>query len=329
MKLLLQLLEQGGVGRRKRVVGQVRGGHPAKGGPGGRFRRAGPGCEESQLQAAEKKLQQEQQAETEAAQQHAQAEAALRQVQDAMPSATKLAELEAAWLDQERAVAEAQFELAALRGRIELAQAILDYRELAASDPEKAASRYATLVDRWTVAGQVAPLRPLTPEQLAASAMQATGVWSAELAAAQAKAEKSPALASAPEDQRDRLKRQLVQQELLSQLRGKLSEFVRQYGGESGQEFQATVNQALFFGNGGVIDGWLKPAGENLVARLAKIDQDAQLAHAMYYAVLSRPASAEEVQQVATYGQGRQDKPQAIAEMVWALLASTEFRFNH
>jgi len=283
----------------------------------------------SQLQAAEKTLHQAEQAETQATQQHAHAEAALRQVQDAMPSAAKLAELEAAWLDQERAVAEAQFALAALQGRIELAQAILDYRELTASDPEKAASRYAWLVDRWTVAGQVAPLRPLTPEQLAASAMQAAGVWSAELAAAQAKAEKSPALASAAQDQRDRLKRQLVQQELLSQIRGKLSEFVRQYGGESGQEFQATVNQALFFGNGGVIDGWLKPAGENLVARLAKIDQDAQLAQAMYYAVLSRPASAEEVQQVATYCQGRQDKPQAIAEMVWALLASTEFRFNH
>ena len=108
-----------------------------------------------------------------------------------------------------------------------------------------------------------------------------------------------------------------------------LGEFVRQYGGESGQDFQATVNQALFFGNGGTIDGWLKPAGDNLVARLAKIDNDAQLAQAMYFAALSRPASAEEVQQVATYCQGRQDRPQAIAEMVWALLASTEFRFNH
>ena len=29
------------------------------------------------------------------------------------------------------------------------------------------------------------------------------------------------------------------------------------YGGQPGQDFQATVNQALFFGTGGTIDGWL------------------------------------------------------------------------
>lgn len=281
------------------------------------------------VQAAEKKLQQEQQAQVEAAQQYEQAEAALRQARDAMPSAARLAELEAAWLDQEQVVADAQFELAALRQRIELAKAMLEYRDLAATDPEKAAARYAALVERWTVAGQVAPLKPLTPEQLAASVMQATGVWSAELAAARAKAEKSPALASAAEAQRPNLKRRLVQQELLSQFRGKVNEFVRQFGGEAGQDFQATASQALFFGNGSTIDGWLKPAGENLVARLSKMDNDAQLAQAMYHAVLSRPANADEVQQVAAYMQGQQDKPQAIAEMVWALLASTEFRFNH
>lgn len=283
----------------------------------------------AQVQEAEKKLHAAQQAEAEAGRQHEQADAALRQATSALPSPAKLAELEAAWLAQEQAVADARFELAALRGRIELARAILEYRELAATDADKAAARYTALVDRWTVQGQVAPLRPLTPEQLAASLMQATGVWAGELSAAAAKAEKSSALTSAPEGDRPGLRRRLVQQELLARLRGTLSEFVRQYGGEAGQDFQATVNQALFFGNGGTIDGWLKPSGENLMARLSKMDHDAQLAQAMYHAVLSRPASADEAQQVAVYLRGRQDKPQAIAEMAWALLASTEFLFNH
>lgn len=278
---------------------------------------------------AEKKLQEAQHAEADARKQHQQAEAALRQSRDALPSAARLAELEAAWLDQQQAVADAQFELAAVRSRIELAQAILAYRQLPGTDAETAAARYAALVDRWTVAGQVAPLRPLTPEQLACSLMQATGVWAGELAAAQAKADKSPALAAAAEADRPALRRRLVQQELLAQLRGKLGEFVRHYGGEPGQDFQATVNQALFFGNGSTIDGWLKPAGENLVARLSRLEHASDLAQAMYYAVLSRPARAEDVQQVAAYCQDRSDKPQAIAEMVWALLASTEFRFNH
>ena len=36
--------------------------------------------------------------------------------------------------------------------------------------------------------------------------------------------------------------------------------------------FQATVHQALFLANGGLLAGWLNPAGNNLTERLTKID---------------------------------------------------------
>jgi hypothetical protein len=78
-----------------------------------------------------------------------------------------------------------------------------------------------------------------------------------------------------------------------------------------------------------VIDGWLKPAGENLVARLSKLDDAAQLADEMYLATLTRPATDAERTAVAEYVQDSADKPTAIAEMVWGLLSSGEFRFNH
>jgi len=89
------------------------------------------------------------------------------------------------------------------------------------------------------------------------------------------------------------------------------------------------VNQALFFGNGTTVDAWLKPDRENMVARLAKLDDTEQLADELYASVFSRPATESEKQQVTTYLKDRTDKPVAIGEMAWALLSSTEFRFNH
>ena len=46
--------------------------------------------------------------------------------------------------------------------------------------------------------------------------------------------------------------------------------------------------------------------------------------------VLGRPARQEEVQALVGYMQRRQDRPDAACQqVVWALLTSAEFRFNH
>src|SRR5262249_564932 len=136
-------------------------------------------------------------------------------------------------------------------------------------------------------------------------------------------------LKKATEAEKPRLKSRLTDIEVIAALRGTLGEFVRQYGGQPGQEFQATVNQALYFGNGSVIEGWLKPNGENLVGRLGKVEDARQIAAELTWAIFSRPPSEAEQQMVCDYLKDRQDKAAAISELAWSLLASTEFRFSH
>jgi hypothetical protein len=211
---------------------------------------------------------------------------------------------------------------------------------LAKTDAVKAEAAWAAIVERWTIIGQIAPLKPLTPEQLAASTMQAAGVLASQVTAVDEKLKKSPPqpLKDASEADKPKLVSIYQQLELLNQLRGPLGEFVRQYGGLPGQEFQATVGQALFLSNGDTIDGWLKPKGQNLVARLesrraaadlTNPEQTADLVDELYWSVLSRQASETEKMDVARYLKTAADKPAAFGELVWALLSSTEFRFNH
>jgi hypothetical protein len=103
---------------------------------------------------------------------------------------------------------------------------------------------------------------------------------------------------------------------------------VKYYGGQPGR-FSGDREPEALFGSGTTIDGWLKPAGENLVARLVKVEDSGAIAEEMYLSTFTRPPSAAEKQNVAAYLKDRSDKPIALAEMAWALLSSSEFRFNH
>lgn len=217
-------------------------------------------------------------------------------------------------------------------------QNILDHALLVDSDAEKAATVWNAVVDRWTYQGQVAALKPLTPEQLAASTMRATGFLDRTEAAAKAVVEKTPpaelASADTPEDAKVRIKNVAVQVEFLNQLRGSVNQFVEQFGGLAGEEFQATVNQALFLGNSPTVNNWLAPANGTLVGKLKAIETPEAIADELSLAVLSRPATIDEQREVLRFltpaeGQPAPDRTAAIAELVWAVLTSNEFRFNH
>lgn len=267
-----------------------------------------------------------------AAQDLATAEAALAAAIAKRPTVSNLRQLETAQLITQHDLADANYSLASCDAQIAAAQAILDYASLAKSNPEKAAAAWSSIVEKWTINNQVAALKPLTPEQFAASAMQATGMFAPQVASAAAKLDKTPpdALKKAADADKPRLRSNLTQLELLTQLRPTFTEFIRQYGGLPGEEFQATVNQALFFGNGNTIDAWLKPSGDNLIARLAKIDDSSALIDDLYWSLHSRPPTDPERRAAADYLQNRpSDKPVALSELAWALLSSTEFRFNH
>jgi hypothetical protein len=283
------------------------------------------------IAAADKQLAEEAAKEQTLTMQLAEAESAVAIAVAARPNLDQLRKLEQKQLAAQHKLSDANFISKAIDSQIALATEILDHAALAASDPVKARTVWAAIVGRWTVTGQVAPLKPLTAEQLGLSIMQATGALASQMNTASAKIAKSPpeALKSATEADKSDLRSRLTQLELLSETRGTLRDFVRQYGGQPGEEFQATVNQALYFGNGGIVDGWLQPAGDNLVQRLAKIDDFQQLADEMSWTVFSRPANETELKAVIAHLKLRDDKAVAIGELAWSLLASTEFRFNH
>lgn len=158
----------------------------------------------------------------------------------------------------------------------------------------------------------VAALRPLTAEQFALAVMQATGYT---------------------DSQRLALGASLNEQTLYERLAGQIPMFVALYGSQPGHpegDFQATLEQTLFVANGEPLRSWLVPQGGNLAERLLHAADTKVFAEELYLSVLSRRPEAEEVAAVEAYLASREaDRPAAIREMVWALVAGVEFRFNH
>lgn len=159
----------------------------------------------------------------------------------------------------------------------------------------------------------VAAFKPLSPEQLAWAMMQATGLADA---------------------QRQALGDKLNEATLHDSLAGNVAAFVSTFGGVAGQpeaRFQATLDQALFVNNGSPLRDWIAPRAGNLVDRLAKTSDAAAASDELYLCVLTRLPSEDERREVADYLNNRPaaERTAALQELVWALLASAEFRFNH
>jgi len=95
--------------------------------------------------------------------------------------------------------------------------------------------------------------------------------------------------------------------------------------------FQVSVDEALLFSNGtSIADDYLKAGAGRLVDRLAQSNDADTIATATFTSVLSRPPSDEERAAVAGYLDQRHDRPvEGVQQVVWALLASPEFRFNY
>jgi hypothetical protein len=186
-------------------------------------------------------------------------------------------------------------------------------------------------VEHFLVAG----LKPLTPEQLAASTLSATtyidiqtknAIAELDKAAQTAAAANPPMQLPLPLGGRERQIEEHVFEKLL---RPNAGSFVALFGGGAGQPqdvFFATADQALFYGNGGTIYSW---AG--VLANVLNAQQDPKLlAEDMYLHVFNRRPTEAETTAVTNYLQSRADaRVPAIQEMVWGLLSSAEFRFNH
>lgn len=149
-------------------------------------------------------------------------------------------------------------------------------------------------------------MKPLTPEQLAWSLMEATGLV---------------------ETTRLGLGKGATEEAIHSRLLPNAGPIVQKFASPQGQAqtFDARMDQALFIANGTQIRGWLVDRPGSLINRLAKLKGDA-IAEELYLSVFTRSPDAEEKKEVAEFLKAR---PTAHADLVWALLASTEFRFNH
>ena len=80
-----------------------------------------------------------------------------------------------------------------------------------------------------------------------------------------------------------------------------------------------------------MIQAWLAPSTGSLVGRLARAYRPFQpLPMDLYLSLYTRRPTGEERAEVARYlaDRGKERVP-ALHELAWALLASTEFRFNH
>ena len=216
-----------------------------------------------------------------------------------------------------------------------LEQQIGPANEKAAADGAAAARAGEAIPERWSGAFAAGRLKQLSPEQFGWSVLVATGVYQNQVVAAAAELDKkTPLTEEAKKDPAQVASRQReLEAAVHAKLDGSVKQFVGLYGNGAGApqtDFFATVDQALFLANGGTVKGWLVPGGENLTARLAKLEDPKLLAAEMYLSIFARPPSEAEVNEVTQYLASRpNERPQVVQEMAWALLSSTEFRFNH
>jgi hypothetical protein len=159
----------------------------------------------------------------------------------------------------------------------------------------------------------VAQLRPLTPEQFGWSMAQATGQLEAERAAQGKKGDEKT---------------------IYAKYTAAVDGIGKLFGANEGepsvnQDFEATLDQTLFLSNGGLVSGWIAPRAGALTDRLIKLKDDKAVAEELYLSLLTRLPTAEDVQETTDYLKRSPDRTKAMQDLVWALLTSAEFRFNH
>lgn len=98
-----------------------------------------------------------------------------------------------------------------------------------------------------------------------------------------------------------------------------------------GDDFQVGVSEALLFSNGDRIEKeLLTDAADRLLGRLKQVKDRKQQIQLAVRAILCHEATAEETKAFDEYLAKRSDRPaNALRQMVWALLTSSEFRFNY
>jgi hypothetical protein len=223
---------------------------------------------------------------------------------------------------RQQAVAESDKQLAAARAEVD-------------GQASKLRQSLTALQEEWTRRFVALPLKPLTPEQLCWSILHVTGVYDRYVVAEKAELDKASPLSEEDKKNAEKLAaRELeLRQRVYDKLKGNVGTFVTLYAPAAGQpqaSFFASANQALFAANGGSITSWAAPAAANVTERVVQQPDPKAAAEDLYLTVLNRFPNEAEVADVTQYLASRsQDKAAGVQELVWGLLTSVEFRFNH
>lgn len=156
----------------------------------------------------------------------------------------------------------------------------------------------------------VGVLKPLTPEQFAYAVMQATGFTDS-------------VRLSTKEPTDAKINPSLV---------GQAPAFVRMFASQPGQPedgFQATIDQTLFLKHNATIRNLIALRTGCLLDRASKLADPSAVADELFLSVYTRPATAEEKKDIADVLKDAKDRNGTLTEIIWAMLTSAEFRFNH
>jgi hypothetical protein len=97
--------------------------------------------------------------------------------------------------------------------------------------------------------------------------------------------------------------------------------------------YQASVAEAMFMSNHAEIQKLFEPSPGNLTRRLLDAPNSSDnhaLVESAIWAIFGRPAHDDERQQLADWlASHSQNRQQALAQLLWSLSTSSEFRFNH
>ncbi len=193
----------------------------------------------------------------------------------------------------------------------------------------------ASVIDQSTQQFHLATVECLTPEQLTWSILQASGQTERQVITELAKLNKEKPLTEEQKSDAAALAQRQTDAEAAAvvSLTKTVAGFVKLFAAEQGQpqdDFFATVDQALLFANGSQMRSWLSPSGDNLTGRLLKLETSDQIADELYLSTLVRKPTTDEIQDVSQYLAARGDrKNEAVQELAWALVTSSEFRFQY
>jgi hypothetical protein len=186
-------------------------------------------------------------------------------------------------------------------------------RSVCNSQTYQRSSRYPANLPRPAEATYaVGAVRPLSLHQLANSLMVAAGYFETFKMAVDAKTRADPSALRARFE---------------GQYLGRLSSLVTNLD-SGGEPYQPGVREALFQANSPEFAGFVAVGG--LGKRLALLKDDAALVREAYLCTLSRLPAREEEERMRQYLRARPDRRAVACEqLVWALITSSEFRFNH